>query len=149
VDAPVKPPRRRRPRGSLTREQVIQAALQLADDAGLDALTMPTLARHLDCGVMTLYGYVDSKEDLLAAIAQRGLADLRLPRPLPSQPAALLQAWGRALRRVLIEHPSLPLIFLAQPIIGPGIVRGIEALLGVLARAALAAGLAGAPPELS
>jgi hypothetical protein len=50
---------------------------------------------------------------------------------------------------VLIEHPSLPLIFLAQPIIGPGIFRGIEALLGVLARAALAAGLAGAPPELS
>src|SRR5438132_3766164 len=137
VNAGVKRPHSRRPRGSLTREQVVDAALQLADQHGLEALSMPTLARRLECGVMTIYGYVDSKEDLLDAIALRGLADLRLPRPLPAEPAAILAAWGRALRLTLLEHPSLPVIFLTQAVIGPGIFRGIEALLGGLGRAGM------------
>ncbi|WP_415856782.1 TetR/AcrR family transcriptional regulator [Sinomonas sp. G460-2] len=112
-------------------------ALELADAEGLEALTMPMLARRLDCGVMTIYGYVDSKEDLLDAIAQRGLRDLRLPRPLPAGAAAILLAWGRALRLNLIEHPSLPMIFLSRAVIGPGILHGLEAVLGPLARAGM------------
>jgi AcrR family transcriptional regulator len=98
---------------------------------------MPTLARRLDCGVMTIYGYVDNKEDLLEAVAQRALADLRSPRPPPTRPAAVLLAWGRALRRTMLEHPSLPVLFLSQAVIGPGIFRGIEALLGALGRAGM------------
>jgi TetR/AcrR family tetracycline transcriptional repressor len=136
----VKPHRLRRPRGSLTREQVVEAALALADQDGLDALTMPNLARRLECGVMTIYGYIDSKEDLLDAIAQMGLRDLRLPRPLPSELEGILLSWGRSLRLTLIDHPSLPVIFLAQAVVGPGIFRGVEALLGRL-------GQAGMPPS--
>jgi TetR/AcrR family tetracycline transcriptional repressor len=139
VNLPVKPPRRRRPRGSLTRQQVIEAALQLADRDGLEALSLPALARQLACGVMTIYGYIDNKDDLLDAIAVRGLADLRLPRPLPGAPAAVLVAWGQALRVALLEHPSLPVIFLSQAVIGPGIFQGIEALLGALSRAGMPA----------
>src|SRR5712691_13416222 len=102
---PVKPARPRRPRGSLTRDQIVAAALGLADQEGLEALSMPTIARHLECGVMTIYGYIDNKEDLLDAIALSGLADLRLPRPLPSESAEVLLAWGRALRQTLLQHP--------------------------------------------
>ena len=133
----VKVHRGRRPRGSLSREQVVETALALADAEGLDALTMPSLASRLGCGVMTIYGYVENKEDLLDAIAQRGLADLRLRRPLPTEPTAVLVSWGRALRFTLIEHPSLAVIFLSQAVIGPGIFRGIEALLGALARSGM------------
>jgi AcrR family transcriptional regulator len=115
----------------------VEAALTLADDEGIEALTMQSLARRLECGVMTIYGYVENKEDLLDAIAQRGLAGLRLPRPLPPEPAGVLVSWGRALRLTLSEHPSLPAIFLSQAVIGPGIFRGIEALLGALGRAGI------------
>ena len=100
---------------------------------------MQTLARRLDCGAMTIYGYIDNKEDLLDAIAVRGLVDLQLQRPLPSEPAAVLVAWGRALRATLIAHPSLPVIFLSQAVIGPGIFQGIEAVLGALDRAGMQA----------
>lgn len=137
VSSSTKPPRR--PRGSLSRDQVVEAALTLADQEGIEAVTMQNLAGRLACGVMTLYGYVDSKEDLLDAIAQRGLSDLRLARPLSYEPEAILVAWGRALRRTLIEHPSLPMIFLSRPVIGPGIFRGLEALLGALGRAGVQA----------
>jgi len=138
VVSPVKPHRPRRQRGSLNREQVVEAALALADEAGLEALSMQSLARRLDCGVMTIYGYVESKEGLLDAIAQRGLRDLRLPRPLPGDAEALLVSWGRALRRTLIEHPSLPVIFLARAVIGPGIFHGVEALLRALGEGGVA-----------
>ena len=98
---------------------------------------MPMLARRLGSGVMTIYGYIDSKEDLLDAIAQRGLHDLRLPRPLPGDLDAILVAWGRALRTTLIAHPSLPVIFLSRPVIGPAIIHGVEALLSRLDRAGM------------
>ncbi|MBT8162651.1 MULTISPECIES: TetR/AcrR family transcriptional regulator [Arthrobacter] len=75
----VKTARKRRPRGSLTREQVVEAALELADLEGLEALTIPAQARWLHCGVMTIYGYIDRKEDLLDAIAHHGLRHLQLP----------------------------------------------------------------------
>jgi TetR/AcrR family tetracycline transcriptional repressor len=133
----VKSRRRRRPRGSLTRDQVVEAALRISDDAGLEALTMPSLARRLDCGVMTLYGYVKSKDQLLDAVAQRGLRDLKLARPIPTDTRGILLAWGRALRRTLLEHPSLPVIFLSRAVVGPGILRGVEALLGPLRQAGM------------
>ena len=116
---------------------MVEAALVIADHEGLDALTMPHLARRLDCGVMTIYGYIRGKGDLLDAIAQRGLRDLRLPGPLPDQVEGILLAWGRGLRQTLIEHPSLPMIFLAQAVVGPGIFRGVEALLGRLGSAGM------------
>jgi AcrR family transcriptional regulator len=119
---------------------VVEAGLALADEFGLTGLTMPALARRLDCGVMTLYGYVESKRDLLEAIVQRGMRDLRLPRPLPADAAGVLTSWGRTLRRTLLEHPALPAIFIDQPVIGPGILRGVEVLLGALSRA-------GYPPD--
>lgn len=137
VPVAVKKRKLRRPRGSLTRDQVVQAAFELADKEGIDALTMPNLARRLDCGVMTIYGYVRSKEDLLGAIAQIGLRDLRLPQPPPAQLDQILVAWGRSLRLTLLAHPSLPMIFLSQPVLGPAIFRGIEALLGRLAQAGM------------
>jgi TetR/AcrR family transcriptional regulator, tetracycline repressor protein len=122
----------------LTREQVVEAALALADQGGLEALSIQNLAGRLECGVMTVYGYIDSKEDLLDAIAQRGLRDLRLPRPLPGEAEGVLLSWGRGLRFLFIQHPSLPMIFLARAVVGPGIFRGIEALLGRLGQAGMA-----------
>jgi len=95
---------------------------------------MPGLARRLKCGVMTIYGYVANKEELLGALAQRGLADLQVPAPLPTDPAEILVTWGRALRVTFLEHPSLPTIFLSQVVIGAAIVRVIETLLTALAR---------------
>jgi AcrR family transcriptional regulator len=134
----VKGHRLRRPRGSLTREQVVEAALTLADLEGLEALSIQNLAGRLECGVMTVYGYIDSKEDLLDAIAQRGLRDLQLARPVRLDVDGILLSWGRALRLLFLEHPSLPVIFLARAVIGPGIFRGVEALLGRLDQAGMA-----------
>jgi TetR/AcrR family transcriptional regulator, tetracycline repressor protein len=138
VKTRVKTRHKRRPRGSLARDQVVDAALKLADEEGLEALTMQSLAARLKCGVMTIYGYIENKEDLLDSISQRGLRDLRLPEPVPSDVEGILFDWGRSLRLLLIEHPSLPVIFLTQAVVGPGIFRGVERLLGRLGQAGMA-----------
>jgi TetR/AcrR family tetracycline transcriptional repressor len=124
--------RTRRKRGSLTREQVVDAALALADESGLAGLTMPALAARLGCGVMTLYGYVRGKDELLEEMGQRGIADLALPRPLAADAEGVLVAWGQAMRATLSRHPALAAIYLNQAVVGPGILRGVEALLGAL-----------------
>src|SRR6478609_7483375 len=132
----------RRARGSLTRDQVVAAALSLADQEGLESLSMPRLAAALGCGVMTLYRYVTDKNDLLDAMVHSGLSDLRLSRPLPDAPADVMVSWGRALRSTLRSHPSLPSIILSRPVVGPGVLNGVEALLGALARCAVAPAVA-------
>jgi AcrR family transcriptional regulator len=126
--------RPRRPRGSLTREAVVEAALALVDAEGLEALSMPRLARQLGAGVMTLYGYVRSKQELLDAVAMRAIAEVRVRGLDTADGPAILLDWGRALRRALLAHPGVAGVLVRRSVIGPGIFRGLEMLLTPLGR---------------
>ena len=59
------PKQARKPWGSLCREAIVEAALEIVDSEGMEALSMPRLAGHLGTGVMTLYGHIANKADLL------------------------------------------------------------------------------------
>ena len=63
--------RPRRARGSLSAEAILDAAEEIVDRDGLHALSMPTLARELRCGVTSIYWYFRSKDDLVVALADR------------------------------------------------------------------------------
>ena len=58
-----------RTRAPLSRELVLRAAITVADEVGLQALTMRRLGKHLGFEAMSLYKHVDNKEDLLNGIA--------------------------------------------------------------------------------
>lgn len=72
------PKRVGRPR-RLTTPEVVDTAIELADDLGLEGLSMPSLARQLGVGTMTLYGYVENKDDLLDKMAIRLFENLEVP----------------------------------------------------------------------
>jgi AcrR family transcriptional regulator len=98
--------KRRRPRGELTREQVLSAALGLADEEGLDGLTMRRLAEELGCGTMTLYTHVASRDDL-----QSGIMSLVIERlDLGHVPGETWQECARrtvsSYRALAYEHPG-------------------------------------------
>src|SRR4051795_7522907 len=79
--ATVPPPRRRRGRpGRYSREQIAQAALELVDQEGVEALTMQRLAQRLGAGTMTLYGYFRGRDDLLDAVVDAAVHGAELPR---------------------------------------------------------------------
>jgi TetR/AcrR family transcriptional regulator, tetracycline repressor protein len=74
-------PARRPQRASttLTEQQVVDAALQIAREEGIDALTMRRLSRELGVSPMAAYYYIKSKEELLDLMAAKALADIRVP----------------------------------------------------------------------
>ena len=64
----------RTPRGALSRDRVVQAAIALIDEAGFEALSARRLAERLGCKPMSLYNHVSSMDDLLDAIVDALLA---------------------------------------------------------------------------
>jgi AcrR family transcriptional regulator len=110
----------RRPRGSLNREDIIAAAFELiAEEGGVDGLSMPRLARHLDVGVTSLYWYFRSKDDLLAALTEEA-AD-RFYQLLPDYSDRPwdehLLRYFRDFRGVFRDNPALcDLIVLRAPL---------------------------------
>jgi AcrR family transcriptional regulator len=95
---------RARERQPLNRERVLKAGLQLADEAGLESLSMRRLGQMLGVEAMSLYNHVASKEDLLD-----GLADIAIEEIEVSSEGL---AWKEAMRRraisvheMLVRHP--------------------------------------------
>src|SRR5919106_5226050 len=67
---------RKRP---LSRETVLQAALRLADDSGIESLSMRKLARELGVEAMSLYNHVANKDDLLGGLLELVADEIELP----------------------------------------------------------------------
>ncbi|OMC41339.1 TetR family transcriptional regulator [Mycobacterium sp. GA-1841] len=70
--------RRRRERGSISVDEILRGAFEVADEVSIDNLSMPQLARHLDVGVTSIYWYFRRKDDLLDAMTERVLLDYDL-----------------------------------------------------------------------
>lgn len=91
-------------RAPLSRERVLRAAVALADESGIEALSMRRLAQELGVEAMSLYHYFASKNELLAGMLQ--LVYTEFERPAPDGD------WRDALRRsaisahhTLLRHP--------------------------------------------
>ena len=90
----------------LTRDRVVEAALRVMDEEGLDAVTMRRIAREVGVEAMSLYHYVRDKEDLLDGICTRVMQDFRFPdedRPW----IEVARDGAREWRRVLRDHPNV------------------------------------------
>ena len=97
-------PGARRPR--LTREQIAQVALAIADAEGFDAVSMRRLATDLDVGTMTLYHYVRTKDDLIALMDDALMAEVLVPASeMRAGWRAGLTAISRASRDAFLRHP--------------------------------------------
>ena len=140
------PIRTRRARGSLSREEILEASYQLVEHDGLSALSMPALSRQVDAGVTSIYWYFRNKDELLVALAERVTADVyRRWKPMGAGP------WDTELRTsftsfrtelsrvpVYLELFSLRSRFvLAQPGIFPVVMDRLEADLTRLVAAGL------------
>src|SRR5436305_9185956 len=79
--------RRRGPRPSLSGEQIVDKAIELADRDGLGGLSMRKLADELGLTAMSLYGYVPGKAELLDVMADRAYGQIAAP----GEPAAAWQ----------------------------------------------------------
>jgi AcrR family transcriptional regulator len=95
------------PRNTLSRDRIVDAAMALIDDDGLDALTMPRLAERLGVGTMSLYRHIDDKDDLINAVAEQVLSGVRVPDGAPDDWQGRVVGYLRALREQALAHPAL------------------------------------------
>ena len=103
-----------RKRRDLTRDRVVERALELADEEGIDAITMRRLGSLLGVEGMALYTHVRDKDDLLSAIAARLLDELELEPRAHDDWRGRIESVARAWSGVRAKHPrSFPLVFRA------------------------------------
>jgi AcrR family transcriptional regulator len=122
----------------ISRDEVLQASLAIADSDGLDAVTMQAVARRLGVTPMALYRHVASKADLLDALVEGLLTEFSLPAgDLP--PADRLRAMGRSIREVARRHPSLFPLLLQRPAVTPESRRVRDSVCAALEEAGLGA----------
>jgi AcrR family transcriptional regulator len=127
--------RRRRPRGSLSPEVILDAAEAVAAQ-GFEALSMRAVAGRLDAVPMALYNHFATKDDLVDALLDRVLGRF-VPAPPSDDPFADLGAFARAHRRLLTRHPWAVAPLFTRPSPGLGAVRIGEHALGILRRGGL------------
>jgi AcrR family transcriptional regulator len=115
----------------LSRERVLQAALRLADEEGIEALSMRRLAQELGVKAMSLYNHVTNKDDILDGIVDIVISEIEVPDPAIEWKTAMRQRSTSA-HAVLLRHPWATMPIVSRVNVGKAMLRYIETTLGCL-----------------
>ncbi|MET3768618.1 AcrR family transcriptional regulator [Marisediminicola sp. UYEF4] len=129
------------PRTPLSRERIIGAAAEVADRAGVAAVSMRSVAKVLGVEAMSLYHHVPSKEALLDDLADWVFERIELPEVGDTWREALTGR-ARSARSVLTAHPWALGMMESRPNPGPALLKHHDRLLGVLMMSGFSAALA-------
>jgi predicted RNase H-like nuclease/AcrR family transcriptional regulator len=119
-------------RRPLDRDRVVTEAVALADEAGLAALSMRTLAGRLGVEAMSLYHHVPGKEALLDAMVDGVVGELHLP-VVGGDWRTELRERSVSGRAVLLRHPWAVGLMASRRTPGPQQASHQDAVLGCLA----------------
>jgi AcrR family transcriptional regulator len=122
-------PRAARPR--LSRSRVLAAAVSLADQSGIERLTMRKLGEELGVEAMSLYRHVANKDELLDGMIDVVFAEIGLPSAEVDWRTAMRER-GMAARAALSCHPWAVGLMESRTTPGPATLRHHDAVLGTL-----------------
>ena len=125
-------------RRPLSRERILQTALRLADEGGLDALSMRKLGQALGFEAMSLYNHVANKDEVVNGILDLVLAEGEPPAASGEWDAAI-RASAISIHAALRRHPWAPPVVMAPGRIRPARLRYMDSLLGRLREAGFSA----------
>jgi len=130
-------PARRTRRPAHSRDSIAQAAIEIADAEGFEALSMRRVAAELGAGTMTLYHYVATKDELLALVDDAIMGELVIPdAELPAGWRAGMTEIAHRTKNAFVAHPwtiDMP----ESSDGGPNSVRHFEQSLAVMAKTGL------------
>jgi AcrR family transcriptional regulator len=130
-----RPPGQRAPRGTISRSQIVEAALRSLRTVGFEQMTIRSLAADLDVAPMSLYRYIRDKDDLMDEVVEELLIQ---SRPMPAADGtwqARLTVAAERLRRLLVDEPGALYVYLRHPVISPTAIRRMEMMLQILREA--------------
>ena len=133
-----KPPKKRTP---LSRERVLQAAIQVADDDGIEALTMRHLAETLGVEAMSLYYHVANKEAMFDGVVDAIMTEIGeeiggfdVPENVTNWKTEM-RRWILGARAVMMRHKWAPEVFESRTTMNPSVIFYFHGLLGLMIEA--------------
>jgi AcrR family transcriptional regulator len=108
---------------TLTRDEIIDAAIGLLDAEGLEGLNMRALGKRLGAAATAVYWHVASKDDLVAHASDQVWHEIALPDLTASDWRAAATAMATDLYALLTRHPWLVQVFGSHVVYGPGKAR--------------------------
>jgi AcrR family transcriptional regulator len=136
--------RRSRGRPPLPRDRIIDAAVHIVDELGVDALSMRTLAQQLNSGTATLYRHFADRSELIAEVVDRVFGEVDFDTE-----ELVAAGWQRASKRVahamfdaLRRHANVSRLLIEHVPVGPNAMAQRERLIAILLGS-------GFPPELA
>jgi AcrR family transcriptional regulator len=125
----------RQPRGpqpSLSHERIVEAAIEIADAEGIEAVSMRRIAALIDSGTMSLYRYVANKEELIDLMVDRVYGEALPPATPSGDWRADLTAMARRTREMAHRHPWVIPFMLGRPALGPNALLQMERCMACL-----------------
>ena len=119
------------PRLPLSKERVLRAAINLADEAGLESLSMRKLGQELGVEAMSLYNHVANKDDILDGIVDIVVSEIDLPSNGAAWKPAMRQ-WAISAREVLLRHPWACSLIVSRPRVDSAWLRYFDSAFGSL-----------------
>jgi AcrR family transcriptional regulator len=131
---PLPGPRPTQKRTPLSRERALHAAVELADDEGIDAVTMRKLAQALGVEAMSLYHHVANKSDILDGMVDLVFSEIDLPDEGADWTVAMTDR-SRSVRAALLRHRWAIGLMESRKSPGPATMRHHDSVIGACRRA--------------
>ena len=122
------------PRLPLSRERVLRAAIALADEGGIESLSMRKLGQELGVEAMSLYNHVANKDDIQNGIVEIVLEEIEVPSDGDDWKAALRQT-AISSHEVFVRHRWACGLMMGTSGVSPARMRWMEAVLRTLREA--------------
>jgi AcrR family transcriptional regulator len=116
----------RGPKPAHSRAEIAAAAVRIADERGMDAVSMRHVAAELGCGTMSLYNYVPRKEDLYELMADAVAAEYDLPEKPSGDWRADITSLAYQARAMMHRHTWLAGLMSSVYGFSPNVLRFLE-----------------------
>ncbi|GLZ33733.1 TetR family transcriptional regulator [Lentzea sp. NBRC 105346] len=120
------------PKQGLTVDSIVDAAIGVADESGMAALSMRAVGERLGRTAMALYTYVPNKSELVDLMYDRTLGELPADYPVEDGWRPAVTAWAEQLWAFYLRHPWMLHVSQARPVLGPNSFGSLEAVAGIL-----------------
>jgi AcrR family transcriptional regulator len=119
-------------RSALSRDRIVERAVEIADAEGIEAVSMRRIASDLGATPMALYNHIANKDELMNGIAGHLLSEIDLSALDMSDWAKAIKTGYSDFRRVLLRHPNLLPVLQRKTEMSADALRPVELAISVL-----------------
>ena len=119
----------------LSKARILKQALIIADNGGIEALSMRKLADSLGVKAMSLYNHFANKDEIIDGLVELVIAEIEVPELAADEWKAAMLVRANSAHQALLAHPWATQAIVSRMNIGPNMLAYIDATLGCLRKA--------------